>query len=264
MMKKLSLITFLLLISNFATSDDACVKKYMTPINGGEDWGIGAFKIPENIELSVYLKDYKEYGYLKKNHWTVSLFDLNNRKIKELDLMDMTAVSHISNCFLKVKNWKDDDYFLFGWNSKSQGLLVMKKDLENNNLTTYSYKDLILKDEVTNQHNYTTGGTPIGVNIRKNCLNLREFPTIEGTKLDCIPGNDWDSELKTNLEIKDIQDNWAYVEVVYMKPKKRDCEPEAEWCCDQYPVILRKRGWVQIVDEKGFPNIWFQISYSAY
>lgn len=60
------------------------------------------------------------------------------------------------------------------------------------------------------------------------------------------------------------QENWALVDVEFIKPTTVECGEEVEWCCDSYPVQEVKEGWIKFIDDNGFPNLWFAVSSSGY
>jgi hypothetical protein len=201
-MKKFCLLIFLTFISFLGVSENACNRGFMSPLGEDEDWGIGACQIPIEVRIPIYSKSQKSFGYLLKDRWYINLYDSLDNEIKKLDLKEVAAISHISNAFVKVKKWQNEDYYLFDWKSELGGFLLKKDDLTAKKALFYNYQDLILRDEVSRQNSYNADGTPIGVNLKKSCLSLRNEPSVEGERIICIPGNDWESELKTRIRIK--------------------------------------------------------------
>ena len=263
-MKIICLLTAFTFLSFSGVPEDACLHEFMSPHGEGEGWGIGACKIPSEVQIPVYTTDQKSFGYLLKNEWFIYLYDHEGKELQQLGLNEVAAIGHISKAFVKVRKWKNSAYYWFDWTSENGGFLLKKEDLASQKAPFYSYEDLLLRDEISQHKNYNSNGTPIGVNLLKSCLNLRKEPTATSEKITCVPGNDWESELKTRIKIKKTEGSWALVEVAYLKRKKSVCDPEAEWCCDEYPVQYTKQGWIQFIDARGFPNIWFDISYSGF
>ena len=89
----------------------------------------------------------------------------------------------------------------------------------------------------------------VGVNLIKNCLNLRTNPEINNNKVICIPSNDFGNAYEVELKILQLEGDWARVKFMELHPTpNHDCNATIK-----NEII----GWVKAIADNGFPNIWF-------
>ncbi len=93
----------------------------------------------------------------------------------------------------------------------------------------------------------------MGVNLTKTCLNLRTGPSVESTKIACIPRDLILEEADVRIKILDHSNDWAYIliEAFFNLEGDYDC-----------PSKLEKgmKGWVKAIADNGFPNIWYSVT----
>ena len=99
----------------------------------------------------------------------------------------------------------------------------------------------------------------MGVNVTKNCLNLRETPILGSHKIKCIPGNDWDDDL-SEFEILEHNGDWARVQVQLKVVDQEALTKDDHEDCYPYKVKEELTGWIKLVSEKGFPNLWYSVT----
>lgn len=227
----------------------------MYPRGGDEDWGIGAYYLPDSFEMEVYTEG--EYigtlsssGLTLRSHHAVSDVLAVHRK-------DLEYVGHFSFELLKVKEFDEDGNAVILWSENREGLCIPREELEKRNCFFFTYQELLQGKIVYQDDIFILNETSIGVNVEQNCLNLRRRASIDSEVLTCIPGNDWAGEKHTHFDILDWEGFWAFVEAkTYAYNEALD---EAGEGCG-YEVVESKVGWVKAIDDTGFPNIWFAVS----
>ena len=112
-----------------------------------------------------------------------------------------------------------------------------------------TYRQFILKHiEGLKKDPYYTNAKA-GVNLIKNCLNLRTTPEVGDNKIMCMPSNDFGHAYEVELKMMKLEGDWAEVEYNELHPtENHDCNTT---------VKNVKTGWVKAISDNGFPNIWF-------
>lgn len=229
----------------------------MFPRGGDEDWGIGAIFIPDNFEANIY-KDIEgnKFGKLKTLNRNVRLRDKNG---KELGFKngELEYLGHSTIEVIKVKESESKNYFKVMWKTSKDGFFLNKKEMEEKGAIFYQYKELLFNDSIPFKNKGFNDWVNIGVNLEKNCLNLRTYPSKNSTKIKCILGNDWELPYHTHMKILETKNNWAKVEITeYFYDAKSD--ESGEGCT--FFERNKKIGWLKAIDENGFPNIWFSLT----
>jgi hypothetical protein len=259
-----SIIAFTLLL--FAIHSEVVIENpwgIMYPRGGDEDWGKGAYTIPDSIDLNLY-HDTNEnlYGSLRKDDFAIRLYDKKGSKMLSYPRRDIDWIGHYSCELLKFKECQNKDYVKVLWKHSPPGLFIKKSELKSLDIKPYNYREYLFSDDIPANAKTMRGGANIGVNLEKNCLNLREEPSLESQIIECIPGNDWwngeNSGEYNHLKILKNEGNWAKVKVTYYcidESNKREWE---EGCFGE--VLRTSNGWVKAIDNNGFPNIWFSVT----
>ena len=94
----------------------------------------------------------------------------------------------------------------------------------------------------------------LGVNLPKNCLNLRKGPSTSEPIIRCIFPNKVKGQEFSHFSILATKGSWAKVEVAsYVLTDAAQSE------CD-YSEHRKDIGWIKAIDDDGFPNIWFSVT----
>ncbi len=190
----------------------------MIPRGGDEDWGIGAYLIPDEFEINIYRDTLgKHFGKFETYHSGLRLKDCNGKHIN-FNSTDLEWIAHYSNEMIKVKESSNPRFVKVLWKTIQGGLYLNKEELEVSGAIFQTYKDLLFKCEGSVINKDFCGWANIGVNLEKNCLNLRADPSINSTKILCVLGNDWEKPYLTHLKIMENNGNWAKVEYTEQHP----------------------------------------------
>jgi hypothetical protein len=231
----------------------------MSPRGGDEDWGEGAYYIPEAFEVEVYDHTFtKKIGTLHKDHSYLALFD-NADKKADFNWDDIEWIGHYELQLLKYRSSPRSDFINVLWKTSPNKYYIKKKDLISKHVKPFAYKAYLFDDNISDRINQFKSFANIGVNLTKSCLNLREGPSVNSKKIRCILGNDWENGELTHLKILDYEGNWAKVEVItytiFEAPE--DDESDSGF---SFSEKNRQYGWVKAIDDTGFPNIWFSVT----
>jgi len=230
----------------------------MYPRGGDEDWGEGAFVVPEKFQIDLYSDlDGTKFGEIRKDEYLLTLFDIHGEKILHYPRKDLEWIGSYNHELLKYKAIKDTEYVKVLWQQFSQELFISRAKLEELGFESFSYQDYLFNTNIPMNLISNREWANIGVNLEKNCLKLRDFPNAAGKKIDCIPGNDWGNKEYNHIEIIKSEENWAFIEVTYYCIDEED--EASEYSCTG-KILRSKQGWVKAIDEKGFPNIWFSVT----
>ena len=258
-MKNYLLILLLPLFCSLKLVENPC--GIMSPRGGDEDWGTGVYLIPENVNFPIYNPTtLKHIGYFNRNHSTVLTYYSDGKKIEQIWKHGIEFIGSYELTFIQVSNYpSDSNYCLINWKSTENSFLVNKQDLLNGGATSHTYLSLLTSENLPEKVNSYREMATLGVNVTKSCINLREAPSLESQKVKCIPGNDWNNEL-SEFEILEPSGDWARVKVqlkvvdqeVLRKGDYGDCYP--------YKVKEELTGWIKLVSENGFPNLWYSVT----
>ena len=253
MKKNIFLILLVHIFSaNILLSENPC--NVMFPNSSPETWGIGAYTLFNDLEINVYSETTGElFGKLVRNI-SQGLPGLSFKEIEGgihyLNYNDVDYLYHVSKPIIKVDECFNPDYVKILWISKpGDELYVNKKEMESIGSEFITYHQFLIKHiEGLKIDPYYTNAKA-GVNLIKNCLNLRTSPKITENKIICIPSNDFGNVYEVELKIIQIIDNWAKVKFSELHPTlNHDCNTT---------VKNEKTGWVKAISDNGFPNIWF-------
>lgn len=226
----------------------------MMPRGGDEDWGIGAYLIPEAFEIDVFSDNSgNKFGYFETTSSYLNLKN-NQSKIINIDAHDMEWIGHYSYEMIKVKQCSNPEFVKVLWNTTEDDLFISEKELKKEGAQFYSYKDLLFNENISIKKDEFYESVNIGVNLEKGCLNLRAAPTTNAKKLKCIHGNNWNKSFHTHFKILETKNNWAKVESVdyHFEPLMNDSGENCSFLEKNKTI-----GWIKAIDESGFPNIWF-------
>lgn len=243
-MRIVFLVTILACTVNFkiyGQLDEVC--GIMGPQDSTE-WGIGAIR----WEKDKYLKAYSER---LKIFYTISssTIRLDNSTKIPVERTDIIFAEHYGNIFLKVFEIKNTKYKVLT-NSIEGGLWIDFDDLNSNGLVFNTYYSILFNDNLK-------GSRPsLGVNLFKSCLNLREEPSINSKILKCFSKNVSGRKFH-KISIQHFREAWAFI-IVQEYVAIADNENFGEGC--GFKVENEYRGWSKIIDEKGYPNVWYGLT----
>ncbi|HZV70046.1 MAG TPA: hypothetical protein VFG10_10900 [Saprospiraceae bacterium] len=248
----LNLLT--LLANNSGTEGVGCV---MYPRECGGDWGIGAYFIPPTFELNVYNDTLRnQVATFKTSYSNLFLYNSAGNRI-EMEYCDIEYIGSYSLEFLKVKSIKSSRFLKVLWHTYESGMYVDLEELEGKGAIFYTYKDLLYRTNIPDFSPTLSDLPALGINLKRNCLNLRAEPNINSALIYCIPGNDW-QQGKSNeyyeMTISEYQGSWAYVDVTFndlILEKPDGCMGKEK---------KKLKGWIKAIADNGFPNIWYPVS----
>ena len=261
-MKALFLIPFLFLPgSTFTEIENPC--NIMFPRGEDEDWGEGAYYMPDDFNIPLYksLTEKETYGFLRKvaSRENMRLVDQNGKDLPDYYSCHFKEwIGHSSLELLMAKKCENPEFVCVLWKYKKGGVFAKKADLKKQGAAYYTYWDYLFKQDMPKKITENKKWASIGVNLTKNCLNLRMENNVKSDKIKCIPGNDGEiSETGANhLKILEHHGNWAKVEVITLRWQAGH---SGEDNC-LYKEFSNGIGWVKAIDEKGFPNIWYSVT----
>jgi hypothetical protein len=245
-------------------SENNCAIMY--PEESG-DWGIGICWLPVNTEIPVYTEPGgKKIGtirrFLDKDDFHCEFID--KKYAIENTGNDRVWVGNYFLPVLKVFKNKQNRYFNVLQNGLKGGLWIDKADIDKSGRKYFSYHSVLLgkKEDLPEELKDMIMSSDIGVNLAGSCLNLRSRASSDSSIIKCIPPNIFSSSENPNrgykkIEIKNYQGNWALVDAIYYMPDPEHDE-SGEGCV--FKEISRTSGWIKVIDESGFPNIWFSVT----
>lgn len=233
-----TLITCALNFNLYGQLDEVC--GIMGPQDSTE-WGIGAIR----WETEKYVKAYSEK---QKIFYTISssTIKLDNSTTIPVERNDVIFAAHYGNVFLKVFEIRNTMYKVL-INSIDGGLWIDFNDLNSKSLTFSTYYSILFNDNLQGPLN------SLGVNLFKSCLNLREEPSTNSTILKCLTKN-VSSRKFHRISIQHFREAWAFI-IVQEYVAIPDNGDFGEGCA--FKVENEYRGWSKIVDEKGYPSLWY-------
>ncbi|HEX5111667.1 MAG TPA: SH3 domain-containing protein [Saprospiraceae bacterium] len=235
----------------------------MYPYSGERDWGEGALMFQPDTKCILYSDTAGTvFGFLRifDNGW-----DIRDKDEKPIDLYqnryEIGYYFHLGYFKLtKANDSNSEDYYSCFDHVRAGGLFLEKSEVKEKGGVYSSYVDLIFK--------YSKGLTydsfpRIGVNLRDMCLNIRKGPGLKFEIIGCVPSNQ-DQENESRIEILERNGDWAKVHVLNMKfvgeyPKQEEMGPD--WAACPNTIISELTGWMKVVDENGFPKIWFSSAW---
>lgn len=242
----------IVLISTYTKSENPCFVMY--PASGNDDWGIGGYYIPDSFSLDVYSENTNAVvGKLTSNNSYLS-FDSEHGERIGINKGNLTYIGHYTNAILKVKKCFNPKYERIFWQDREEVLYIDKEEARKKGAIFSSFRDILVKNTIESREE---DRTKIGINLRNNCLNIRDAPNKLSNKVICALGNDWTKDFETVVEIIEVKTNWAKVYYYELHPSSN--YPTNDEDC--YSVKKNENvGWIKAISESGFPNVWFAVS----
>ncbi|MBP8083977.1 MAG: hypothetical protein KAZ87_12320 [Spirochaetes bacterium] len=188
--------------------------------------------LPRNVKIEINSNIRKGYLFFPNCKYATNEcwqnYAVINSKKYPIKIEDYVSVDYDGYC-LKYYEIKDNKILILS-ESVPNGVWISKEELSSFNL---EYIDYLSFFKLTDKIYFST------------CiLNLRTKPNKESQKILTISNHNFKIKLLGNFN-----NLWAEVEVMEVDDYMLDP-------LDQ--KILRKyHGWTKILDDKGFPNIWF-------
>lgn len=141
-------------------------------------------------------------------------------------------------------------------NTLMGGLWIEFDELIKKGSPFYTYHSIILApDKLPANYQNVFRTLSLGVNLFNGCLNLRKERSVDSEVVTCIPNNTTDVEY-SEIQIIENRDVWAYVK--YQKLEWYEDHEGYDGGC-HYKVVNQAYGWIKVIDERGYPNIWFPL-----
>lgn len=236
-------------------SENPC--NIMTPRGSAYEWGIGGYVLPSQLRLTLYSDtNGTVFGTLKRKNSRMELLDRYGFPQK-ITSGDLERIMYLNRVVLKTQTDTIGAFQKVFWHSFERGLYLKKAEVKALGMKWNTYKDLLQKESELYLRRGNLEDLRIGVNLPRNCLNLRKSPSLTAEKITCIHGNDWAEFNITHLLILEFKENWAKIETIELgyDPTK---DEGAESCA--FKEVRRRTGWLKAIDDNGFPNIWFSVT----
>ena len=254
------LLGFYFLIAFFDKPKPENICGIMYPWHWEQDWGNGAIKINDTCIIKLYADTLiAPVGLLKGIHTYTELFDTVGNELKfdspVLPYGGFICIGYACN-FITIENNPGSDFYKGFWQRTPRGLFIRKKDVADLSLKFQYYDELIFSYGFEYKHQ----SPRIGVNIPNTCLNIRTGPSTKYPSIGCVHSNELNPIGESRIELLEQKGLWARVHVVNLYYVGEDLseDPEAEdWEPCPNTVKSELTGWIKIVNEKGFPKIWF-------
>jgi len=238
-MKKISaaaLTAFLLAYGSFVFADESSYNS---------DWGIGIIApinaTPSTLTNFVFLPDNglkiyempsgKKFSILNKKE-SALFITAQDKTLREINSADLITVGVDGYC-LKVYE-KTANYVKVLAASKKGGYWISLDDMKTSSYNFFSWMSIL---QMVKNGLFVNEGQG---------LNLRTQPSTDGDKIITVKGD----RFIINLTGK-VQGNWAEANVI---------ELENPPCSGEQKEVNSYTGWMKAIDDKGFPNIWFNIT----
>ncbi len=233
----------------------------MSPRSGSGAWGMGGLYLTNGEHLSVFDQSGKKIGSverLKHNYVLKTDYTDHSGKIQSL-WKAQESVGHYQYSILRVSKTSNEERFKIHWaNEEGLNLFITAKDLNKSNGDFCTYAELLFNEYIPEELLKGRNMAKLGVNLERNCLNLREAPNKEANKIFCIPSNDFDNFAYAHVKQKASHNNWMKVHVNNCSPpNKVVIDEENDEGCHCRGKESEYLGWIKAIDENGFPNIWF-------
>ena len=132
---------------------------------------------------------------------------------------------------------------------------MKKSEIKEKGAEYFSYSDLIRK--------YSPGLTydsfpRIGVNLPNTCLNIWSGHSVNSSIIGCVHSNDNHPIGESRIEVIEQKNEWIKIRAInlyYVDDPGKEKGPD--WGACPNTIHSELTGWIKIVDEKGFPKIWF-------
>jgi hypothetical protein len=244
-MRPILLLTLLIHYSNvFGQLGGPC--SIMVP-QDSTDWGIGVIK----WERDKYLKGINQQSKV----FIVEQFTIreDNSTAIQIEGADILHAGHYGNVFLKVFEIKNTSYKILS-NTVEGGLWIDFNEINSKGLTFNTYYSILFNDNPNSVGSWRNAPGSLGVNLFKSCLNVRTEPSTNGKVVRCISRNINDIKFH-RISIEYHKEAWAFITV---NEYASDSGDVGEGC--QYKLLNEFRGWAKLIDDKGYPNLWFSVT----
>jgi len=254
---RLLTLAFALAISLTASAQEPCTP--MFPRGGLQDWGSGAYYLPEAFNAKVYTStngDY--YGTMVREPRSLRVVAKRN-EWRRVDYSDLEWIGNHNLKYLKVKPADNPDYVRVIWNTYEGERYMKKSELEKAGAIYQSYRDYLFNEDLNLPETAKEGRkATLGININRGCLDLKIAPDTTAQSLQCIEGNRFGDSVFTEIKILESKEHWAKVQLIKWR---HDAELEATGAKCTYRPEQLGEGWIKAVEEDGFPYIWFATTY---
>lgn len=230
----------------------------MFPVKDTTNWGIGFIKANIKATIKGFQTNTDQKCYIGNGEIV-----FNNETRTKISELDFVYLGGYSTSLYKVFQVKDTKYNICA-NSIKGGVWVEFDDLSKDGLAFETYTSFIAKNKnIIDYYNNEKVGwhVKMGVNLNSSCLNLRDYPSIDGKIITCLKNNlDLGSNsTTTHIEIQGVNNGWAYIIArLYIFDGNDFDNPDG--CAST--VIKEYKGYVKIIGKNGIPNIWYaQTSY---
>jgi hypothetical protein len=257
MRKSILFWALLLIVVPEAYSQLAC--NPMMPRGGDMDWGTGAYYLPESFQAKVYSsQDGSYYGTMVREPQSLRVVARRN-EWRRVAYSDQEWIGHHRHKCLKVKPAEDEAYVEVLWKTFEEPKFMKKEELEATGAVYYDYADYLLKEQLELPAEVMLARRAgLGINITKWCVPLFESGDDQSEMIKCIYGNKTEGKTYSELKILEFKDGWARVKVLEWQSDHID-HPTAEECKGLKKEVAD--GWMKVINEKGFPLIWFAVGY---
>jgi hypothetical protein len=246
----LIIFLFILFLNPYPTLENPCGS--MFPRGYDEDWGIGAYFLDDDFEAFVYSDTTGTIvGRIEVVDSHVRFYDIFKRRVLIAD-GDIEWIGHYSYEFLKVRKSSSSRYVQCLWKTTPDLYLDTVEIKSQYRLLTY--RELLFEKEIMKEiKGFVESGVNVGVNLTRTCLNVRTGPSVDSTKIACIPRDLNLNEADVRIKILDQSNDWAYVlvEAYVFQEGDYDCPSKLE---------KSMKGWVKAIADNGFPNLWYAVT----
>ena len=212
------------------------------------EWGLGLIMSPDGNYIQAENKDGIDLFF----NWSqVNIPNDSSIPIKQEDII----YAGFYRPFFKVYEIRGTKFKVLS-NTLKGGLWIEFDELIKKGSPFYTYHSFILApDKLPERYQNVFRALSLGVNLFNSCLNLRKERSVDSEVVICIPNNTTDLEY-SEVQIIENRDAWAYVK--YQKlVQYEDHGGSGDGC--HYKVVKEAYGWIKVIDEKGYPNIWFPL-----
>ncbi len=230
----------------------------MIPRGGDEDWGEGIYLLAIDSLIAIYEPStHQQLGFISRDNNGIHLY--NSDKKQKLSL-NLSTLEWIGSGYVPLLMYKSTDPDLIISNWKNDGsqipFQIRKSELVNSGAKRYTYKEILTSKFLSQELEGLRDFAELGINVTKSCINLRITPHSKSEIIECVPGNDWNDELQTKMKVLEVSGDWAKLNIEFFEADGED----ASGNCLTFRKIREQAGWVKMVNETGFPNIWYSVT----
>ncbi len=249
-------LILIFLFSSFSLIENPCNE--MKPRGGDEDWGEGIYLLALDSLIPIYEPStHQQLGFISRDKNGVRLYEKDKQTNLSLGLSTLEWVGSGYTPLLMYKS-SDQDLIMSNWKNDHGKIPfeIQTSELVNSGAKRYTYKEILTSKFVSQELKGLRDFAKLGINVTKSCVNLRITPHSKSKIIECVPGNDWNDELQTEMKVLEVSADWAKLNIEFFEADGED----ASGNCLTYRKIREQVGWVKMVNETGFPNIWFSVT----